>query len=286
MLKNKNIICISSIDWDFIWQQHQAIMSILAKNKNRILFIENTGVRTINIKDLQRLKKRFMNWRRSVNGFREEMKNLYIYSPLILPFPYFRIARWINKHSLVKAITRWAKVMEFNDPIIWTFLPTPIVLDLVEEIPHKAFVYYCTDNFAATSKSAQKVVKYEKKVIQKADAVFVMARNLLDYCLSFNNNVTCIPMGVETEIFMKSNTINMKPTEIKDVNYRIIGFVGGIRQTLNQTLLQYLAKRLSDFTFVFVGPIQAEISCIKQLKNIIFVGQNPPNCHKKITDNK
>ena len=62
MLKNENIICISSIDWDFIWQGHQEIMSIFAKNSNRVLFIENTGVRPPGIRDIPRIKKRIKNY--------------------------------------------------------------------------------------------------------------------------------------------------------------------------------------------------------------------------------
>ena len=47
MLKDQNILCISSIDWDFIWQGHQQIMSMLAANGNKVLFVENTGVRRL-----------------------------------------------------------------------------------------------------------------------------------------------------------------------------------------------------------------------------------------------
>ncbi len=62
MLKNENIICISSIDWDFVWQGHQEIMATLAKNGNRVVFIDNTGVRTPGMQDIWRLKKRIKNW--------------------------------------------------------------------------------------------------------------------------------------------------------------------------------------------------------------------------------
>ena len=40
-----DVVCISSIDWDFIWQGHQEIMSTLAAEGQRVLFVENTGVR-------------------------------------------------------------------------------------------------------------------------------------------------------------------------------------------------------------------------------------------------
>ena len=37
MVRTRDIICLSSIDWDFIWQGHQEIMSTLAKEGNRVL---------------------------------------------------------------------------------------------------------------------------------------------------------------------------------------------------------------------------------------------------------
>ena len=273
MIKNQNIICISSIDWDFIWQQHQTIVSALAKNGNRVLFIENTGVRMPTISDMPRIKKRIFNWFKSIKGFRKQMDNLYTYSPLILPFPYLRIARWINRYLLLSSLERWMKVMDFYDPIIWTFLPTPIVLDLVDGISHKAFVYYCTDNFSATSKAAKKIIKYEKKVLNKADAVFVMAESLVEYCSKFNDNVICIPMGIDIESFFVKNQDDKRPLEIEGFNNRIIGYIGGIRNSIDQELIIYLAKNLTDFTFVFVGPLQTDITPLRQFKNIIFIDQ-------------
>ena len=47
-----DVICISSIDWDFIWQGHQEIMSTLAAEGHRVLFLENTGVRGPALGDL------------------------------------------------------------------------------------------------------------------------------------------------------------------------------------------------------------------------------------------
>ena len=44
MSSRHDILCISSIDWDHIWQGHQEIMSTLAADGHRVLFVENTGV--------------------------------------------------------------------------------------------------------------------------------------------------------------------------------------------------------------------------------------------------
>ncbi|PYM03874.1 MAG: hypothetical protein DMD82_15995, partial [Candidatus Rokuibacteriota bacterium] len=88
MLRGRDIVCISSIDWDFIWQGHQQIMSTLAAQGNRVLFIENTGVRPPRLQDFHRLRHRVEQWWRSTKGFRREREDLYVFSPLIVPFPY------------------------------------------------------------------------------------------------------------------------------------------------------------------------------------------------------
>jgi len=75
MLRGQDIVCLSSIDWQFIWQGHQEIMSALAANGNRVLFVENTGVRSAQLRDVGRLQSRLRNWRRGVNGFRRERRD-------------------------------------------------------------------------------------------------------------------------------------------------------------------------------------------------------------------
>ena len=89
MIRQPDILCISSIDWDFIWQGHQEIMSTLAAQGHRVLFLENTGVRAPQVRDLPRVRQRIRNWWRGTKGFREERPNLFVYSPLVLPLAVF-----------------------------------------------------------------------------------------------------------------------------------------------------------------------------------------------------
>ena len=58
MIKNKDIIIIGSIDWKTNWQTQHRLVSSLVKQKNRVLYIENTGIRTAKISDFfSRIKK-------------------------------------------------------------------------------------------------------------------------------------------------------------------------------------------------------------------------------------
>lgn len=280
MLKNENIICISSIDWDFIWQGHQEIMSTFAMNGSRVLFIENTGIRAPGIKDISRIKHRIKNWFRGVEGIRKEMENLYIYSPLVLPFPYSRLARWLNRLIVLSILEKWIKVMDFGDPIVWTFLPTPLSLDMIDNLVKKLTIYYCIDNFGVSSASARKIKKYEVRLLHKADLVFSTSRLLYDSCSKYNGRVYNFPFGVNFSEFERARLNNNAiPEELKNLKRPIIGYVGGVHKWIDQGLVMGLAKRFPEHSFVFVGPLQTDVSSLAALKNIYFLGNKK---HSKI----
>lgn len=279
MISGENIICISSIDWDFIWQGHQEVMSSLAKN-NRVLFIENTGVRAPGLKDMPRIRNRIRNWLKGIKGIRREMDNLYIYSPLVLPFPYSRIARWINRYLITSTLEKWMKVVDFSDPIIWTFLPTPLSLDLAESFVRKLFIYYCIDNFSASSPSAKKIKRWEKHLIGKVDMVFVTSQELYNYCSMYNSKVYKFPFAVD---FLEFEKLRLKdtemPTELVNIKRPIVGYVGGVHRWIDHALVKSIAEKCPDRSFVFIGPIQTNVSSLSSLKNVYFLGKRE---HKKL----
>lgn len=273
MLKGENIICISSIDWDFIWQNHQEIMSRFVDNGNRVLFIENTGVRMPKLRDLPRLKRRFINWRKGLSGIRKERDGLYIYSPLLLPFPYLWIARRLNKMLLNSILRRWVKSMNFSDSIMWIYLPTGTTLDLLENLDNKLVIYYCVDNFSASSPTAKKIKRTEEKVIRKSDLIFTTSRGLYKRCIQYNNNVHLFTGGVNMNNYRKQEVGNDRlPEDISNLPQPIVGYVGGIHKWLDLELIEFLSEKYPQYSFVFIGPVQTDITKLSQKKNIHFLG--------------
>jgi uncharacterized SAM-binding protein YcdF (DUF218 family) len=273
-LHNENIICFSSIDWDFNWQGHQEIMSRLAENGNRVLFIENTGVRTPNIKDLPRLKSRIKNWFSGVKGIHSESDNIFIYSPILLPFPYLRIVRAINRHIMLSVLEKWIKLMNFNNAVIWTFLPTPLSLEVIDFLTKKIIIYHCVDKFSESHKGLKKISFYENKLLKKADLVFVTSRSLYEYCSQYNSNVAIFHSGVDFEKFRYIASDNQNQMdEIKGLRRPIIGYVGGINSRLDYELIEHTALELKDYSFVFIGPVETDVSRISRLKNVRLLGK-------------
>ncbi len=273
MLKNENIICISSIDWDFVWQTHQEIMSTFSKNGNRVLFIENTGVRTPSIKDIPRLKKRVLAWLKSIKGFRKESENLYVYSPLALPFPYSRIARWVNRRLLLAPLRRWMKITEFRDPIIWTFLPTGIALHIIDNLESKFLIYYCLADFYELADNARKVKRTEDELISRCDLIFAQGKVLRDKCRRLNDNAYVFPLGVKFEVFEKFRLSPGKPpSDIQNIKRPVIGYIGGIHKHVDLDLLKFIAQSHPEWSIALVGPVQTNINKIKNMPNIFILG--------------
>jgi len=181
---------------------------------------------------------------------------------------------------MLKSIKRWTQVTKFSNPIVFTFLPTGLALDLIKGIDPQITIYYCIDKFIDSSSAAKKIQKTEKKIIQKADLVFVTAKKLLDYATQFNDKVYTFPFAVNLNNFEAARDDHnyQVPEDIKSLPHPIIGYIGGIHKWIDFELLEFLAKAMPETSFVMVGPIQTGISRFKGYKNLYFLG------HKQHTD--
>ena len=276
MLSGRDIICLSSIDWDFIWQGHQQIMSTLAREGNRVLFIENTGVRSPGLRDVGRLWHRLTNWWRSLKGFREVQPQLFVYSPILLPFPYSRAARWVNRQLLLRALQRWMRATGFRNPLLWTFLPTPIVHDLIQALEPALTVYYCIDDLASSSPQARKIAGSEAALFRRADLVFVTSERLRERAARVTPRVHLFPFGVDFEQFERvRQEADEVPTELRQLSRPIVGYVGGLHQWVDQDLLVRTAEYLPEANFVLVGPLQTDVSRLARRSNIHLLQGRP-----------
>jgi len=271
-----DILCISSIDWDFIWQGHQEIMSTLAAEGHRVVFLENTGVRAPKVRDLPRVRQRIRNWWRGTKGFREERPNLFVYSPLVLPFPYSRVARWINRFLLMRSLRRWMRATGFYRPIAWTFLPTPLALDLLREIDPQLTIYYCIDDLASSSLAARRIVPSEQRLFREADLVFVTSEALRRRAARFSSRVHLFPFGVSFERFDQVRGHDEPPPDdLASLPRPIVGYVGGLHQWVDQELIAATASQMPKASFAIIGPLQTDVSTLERCSNVKLFGQRP-----------
>jgi uncharacterized SAM-binding protein YcdF (DUF218 family)/glycosyltransferase involved in cell wall biosynthesis len=276
MLRGQDILCISSIDWDQHWQIHHEIMTTLAGHGNRVLYVENTGVRRLRMSDVSRVRQRVRNWWRGTKGFRAERENLFVYSPLFLPFPYSRIARWVNRRLLFRGLRRWMEATGFGRPIVWTFLPTPLARDMIAAVDAQLIIYYCADDFSSSSAAARQVTRSEADLLKEADIVFVTSERLRERAAVHARSVHRFPAGVKFDEFARIRADAARPpADVAALPRPIVGYIGGLHQWVDQALLLKVAARSPQSSFVLVGPTYTDISALADAPNIHLLGERP-----------
>jgi len=276
-LTSETIVCVSSIDWDFNWQGHQEVMSAFAAQGNTVLFIENTGIRVPRWKDLSRLGARLTNWRRHVGGIRKIRERLWVCSPVIFPFPYSRLAGYVNQFLLYRTIREWLRLVGSKNPILWTFLPTRVTLDLIDALDPELVVYYCIADFEQVGPS-RKVRRAQQKLLRRTDVVFAQGEQLAQRCRPFAPHVSLFPFGVRSELFERPE-LKEVPEELAGIPRPRIGYVGALQRHVDFDLLGALADRHPDWSIVLVGPSQEPTQGLHQRGNVFWLGSQP---HHKI----
>ena len=164
--------------------------------------------------------------------------------------------------------------MDFRDAIIWTFLPTGTALDIIQEIDYKYLIYYCIADFSQLA-NKKRVGKTEDQLIKISDIIFVQGEMLEDKCRRFNRNIHTFPFGANIRIFddIKVSATNYDCHDIKRVKRPIVGYIGGVHRHVDINLIAYVAKSNPEWSLVFIGPIQTDISPLKNISNVTFLGK-------------
>lgn len=287
MLSGRDIVIISSIEWDFNWQGHQEIAKRFASAGNRVLYVENLGVRSPGLNDARRVVSRVSNWVQSLpSGVREVSPNLFVYSPLTLP-PFGSKARQlVNRRVLLRLISHAVKQLNFKLEIIWTYLPTDTVVSLIKVLrkPESVVVYYCIADFTKLTPHAAAILDSELTIIEMSDVVFAQCQALAERCSESKCEVGIFPFGVNLDLFsphdirsLNNHSRNLfaeclEPDFMSRLPRPVIGYIGGIHKHFDAELVIAMAKARLDWSWILVGPLQIAPNYLARISNIHLLG--------------
>jgi glycosyltransferase involved in cell wall biosynthesis len=155
-----------------------------------------------------------------------------------------------------------------------TWLSAPHFNFAVPAAPSNVLVYDCNDRFEDFFEDEARrrwVLNHETELLQKADVVFVTAKQLLTKCKALHAHVYLATNGVPSSFFQTARSV---PHDITAIKRPIVGFVGTIADWLDFDLLHSLASKNSDLSFLFIGPIRSRnttLAAFKALKNVFFL---------------
>lgn len=280
-LKNKDIIIISISDWEGPKRIRQFLSEELARQGNRVLFVESqyTVSKFIQKPSLPRLF-------RFLKGPRRLADNLYLLDTIpFIPAGEFSAGISRTNWNLERSFLRQAlKRLGFTNPLLWIFAynASPLIGKMGESLS----LYFCNDAFSllVDSKSLQKrIASLEQEVMGKVDVVFTVSDKLSEEKSRYHQSVHTICHGVDYPLFARVAGSNAKrPTDIPS-GKPVIGYSGVIRYMLDLDLIGFLAEQKPEWDFVLVGPVSesrsdfyAQIEDLKRRPNIHFLGPKRP----------
>jgi glycosyltransferase involved in cell wall biosynthesis len=294
MIKGRNIIFISSIDWDDQWQAPQELALRLTKAGNRILYIENTGIRVPGLRDARRIKRRLKHWAGALlrrRGVCMVLPELGVLGPLVLPPFGAALPAYLNRQLLLRLIVGAARSMGMHDPLIWTFLPTDTTLGLLDLLssPRGRVIYYCAADFTQLATSVERLARSEAELVRRSDVVFTICEELAVHCRRWNENVHVFPYGVNLKAFPLQDTGEVQPPGPEQESFawaarthanghnghRVIGYVGGLHRHVGVDMLIEMARARPDWSWVFVGAPEVPLKELAELPNVYMLGQRP-----------
>ncbi|MCM8813526.1 MAG: glycosyltransferase [Candidatus Omnitrophica bacterium] len=278
-LTGENIICFSADDW-WIHNPHANAHLMLAfSERNKVLYINSTGIRVPDFKTDKFFAKRFVAKLKSfLRYFRRVRANMYVLTPFALPlFP--RIEQQIltvNKWLLFVQIKVIQKMINLRRPIIW--VTAPVFRDiafLLKRRAGKALIYYCVDNFwQFPGVNAPYIQQLEKDIQAQADITFFVNEQIAVERRAWGGTVSVSTHGVDFDVFAEAGASTAVPSDMASLPRPIVGYIGEIKP-LDFKMIKFLASEHRDKSFVFIGDIYEALRTYQFPDNVFFLGKKP-----------
>ncbi len=268
------ILWLSVIDWDAAWDGQQALALRLAREGHTVTFVETPGVRSVERRDWGRLTRRLRNrLRGGVRGFQPLADNLWLLSPVLLPFPGRTWADRINKGLMTFSLRRLPAAGPEAPLMVWTFLPTPLAVQVVQKVRPDRLVYYCVNDVVQNpSGAAPGTVEAEQWLVRRATHVFVTSKDLAGERKRLNPRTTYLPAGADVAPFLRSWP---EPGDLARLPRPRICFFGTLDVWLDQDLLIEVATTFSNASLVLIGPVRWDVSRLLARPNVHWLGPRP-----------
>lgn len=265
----QSCILFATADWsEQYWTNKQHCAQSLADLGIRVLFIESIGLRNIkpySYKDWSRLWNRLCNGLYTlILGDRRVANGIYVLSPLQIPAGHHKpIYSTINRFLLKSAISLAIRRRKLIKPLIWTY--HPFMLEVIEGMNNSGLLYHCVDDLAfMPGLNAQAFRLAEKRLLIRADIVFVTAMTLLHMCRKLNRNTHYLPNVVDLDHFGKAFKEIPIPPDLNEIPEPRLVYHGV----------------LSDFKIDF----ELLLSCVKNQPawQWVFIGEEPEGQHSSL----
>ncbi|MEO8843039.1 MAG: glycosyltransferase [Kofleriaceae bacterium] len=261
-------------DWHEDPTSNHHVLRELARSR-RVVWLNSIATRTPSLasgRDVGKIVRKLGEFARGPVNVEND---LWVYTPLALPFPHSAAARAINQQVLRATIRLLRLRLGIQEFQLWTFLPN--VGDYVGTLGESSSVYYCVDEWSMFGYlDRAQTVAAEHTLLHKVDAVFAINTALATAKRAINANTFESPHGVDHAAFAKAlSPETIVPSDLDALPHPRLGFYGTLRDWVDFDLLAHVARARPAWQIVLIGQELCDTSKIRGLPNIHLLGQKP-----------
>jgi glycosyltransferase involved in cell wall biosynthesis len=246
-----NLICLSHLRWDFVYQRPQHLLNRFAKNQ-KVYFYEEPI---------------FDSEGNSYLSISNRGKNVEIVVPHLKP--------GLNESQITGTLEilfdQFIENFELENCLFWYY--TPMALKYTSKHKPKLVVYDCMDELSAFKFAHSDIISLEKQLMAKADLMFTGGHSLYEAKKQFHDHIFPFPSSIEKKHFEKSRTCGEAEDQQKIAGIKI-GFFGVIDERFDIELIKNIAQKRPDWQLILIGPVvKIDESTLPRDKNIHYMGQ-------------
>ncbi|MEF2511586.1 glycosyl transferase family 1 [Klebsiella pneumoniae] len=276
----KNVVLLSTADWENpFWTNKQHVAVELAKQGINVFYIDSLGLRapSASRSDFKRISNRL---KKSFSGPKHRRNNIWVWSPIILPWHKYGIVRFLNKIYIKSFLYHYLTKLKIkpSETVFWTY--NPITTRLVDLRGFQHVIYHCVDEIKEQPGMPTDVIeKAEKDLLQNANIVFATSKKLYetrkDICkeIHYHSNVS------DYNHFNTALTTEFDiPSDLAGISGPKLGFIGAISNyKIDFNLLKYIAENRPEYKIILIGEVGegepgTNVDELRKYKNIYFLG--------------
>ncbi len=274
MAERRDILCISSIDWDFIWQGTRRSCRRSPREGHRVLFLENTGVRAPRLRDLPRLRSAapqlVEGHRRLPRGAAEPLRALADRPAAAVladravdqPAAAGALDPAVDARGRLLAARRSGRSCRRR----WR---TGCSIISIRRSP--------STTASTISRRARQKRAASRRARRRCSGAPISSSSRPRSCARgrrcTRQSVHFFPFGVRFAAFdAVRQSPRQPPDDIATLSRPLAGYVGGMHQWVDQDLIVEVARKLPHVTFAFVGPAQCDVSRLEACPNVVLLG--------------
>ena len=245
-----DLVCLSHLRWQFVFQRPQHLMTRYARNR-RVFFVEEP------------IFDDTLETRITV----EVHDGVHVMVPH-LPRAFGETEAISAQRAALEQLLARERITRY---VLWYY--TPLALRFSSHLTPVGVVYDCMDELSAFRGAPTELPGLERELMRRADVVFTGGQSIYEAKKGQHPNIHAVPSSVDVAHFATARQSAEDPPDQQPIAYPRLGFFGVLDERLDIPLLQGLADARPDWQLVMIGPVvKIDPRDLPRRSNIHYLG--------------